>query len=165
MEKMRPLGIKALSILTFFGGLFILLLILQTKGAPNSYPSEMPPWQFIWISFLIIGVLDLFSGIGLWLGKKWGWWVASFNFSYSIARSLNALYLLAISDVSDEVATKQSIKFGVRFLISALILAYLFRGRILTYFGLENRSKMFLMLTLVLPLIIVFCVGTLLYSI
>lgn len=161
---MRPFGIKVLSILTFFGGLFALLLILRTTGTPDNYPSEMPPWLFFWISFLIIGVLNFFSGIGLWLGKKWGWWVASFNFSYSIARGLNALYILSISDVFAEVATKQYIKFGGRIFISALILVYLFRKRILTYFGLENRSKIFLMTTLVLPLIILFSVGTLLYS-
>jgi hypothetical protein len=92
-----------------------------------------------------LALLGVSSGIGMWVGRKWGWWLGSFYYVYSVAR--NASALLTISALEDELAGGTRgpeyyyVKYGGRVVVHFLILLYFFRGNVLRYFALENLPK------------------------
>lgn len=145
----RPLGVSILSILHFIGGVGLLLLIplmlsqfdglkQEGQGAGISAFANLLGTAFI-------AVLSLATGVGLWKGTRWGWWVGAFYYAYAIARNLSALIMT--SDMADEFADERRgiayylVKHSVRIAIHFLILLYFFKGNVREYFGVSDVSK------------------------
>ncbi|HYO23556.1 MAG TPA: hypothetical protein VEQ85_01255 [Lacipirellulaceae bacterium] len=155
----RPAGIAILSALAIFGGLVIGGLLLyfalylppserRRMGQGVSETLGVPPSLLI-ASVAFLGLLGAASGIGMWLGRKWGWWLGSFWQVYALFRNANALYATyQLSSIlpPEELAAmpgglaKYYIKFGGRAIISALLYWYFFKSNVREFFGLQNAA-------------------------
>jgi len=158
MAELRPKGITVLSILHVLGGVAGLILIpyvaQQFSKAPEVAKgfsaAGFPP--AVILSFLsIIAVVIIASGVGLWIGKKWGWYIGSFYYIYSILKSSNALlwlfYFMATlpqGEINDPY--RHIIKHGITIIIHLLIYIYFFQPSVKNYFQLpdvKNKSVIF----------------------
>lgn len=148
--RKRPLPILIFAVFHVVGGISILSMLFNSGIITG----------FLFFSLFFLGLLTLFSGIGMWLGKVWGWWVGAFYYLYAVARSLNVLFLLKIGDQGIEMTGKYYIKYGGKMLISLLILAYFFHPKVRKYFFVEGKSKKRLIGFLLMPLFILFLIST-----
>jgi hypothetical protein len=85
---------------------------------------------------LFLAILAIASGVGMWTGAKWGWYLGSFYYMYSVIRCIFAIvnvYLLFDQLPADEVTAMSRgpayhyFKFGGRAVIHALIFLYFFK--------------------------------------
>lgn len=145
----RPLGISILAVLHAIGGVGILAVLLFLVGQQDVLAKlgELLgfPVFLIILGILIVGGLSLASCVGMWKGTRWGWWVTSFYYMYSVVRYANALLFVSFFAQEDLGATDQqvlyhSVKFGGRIIVHLLIYLYLFKTNVLEYFGLEELS-------------------------
>jgi hypothetical protein len=145
----RPLGVSILGGLHLLGGLLMLapLAMFISNSEQAKEPLQeigIPLWLLI-AGICLLSLVGLLSGIGMFIGKKWGWWLAAFYYVYSIGRHGNALFLTyQLADLDDGGGRSVSFyraKFAARILIAFLLLVYLFRGRVLQYFGLESTGN------------------------
>lgn len=93
----RPTGVTLTTILLILSGLYILFVQLGNIDflTELSYSLGMPGY-YILGSLSMLGLLSVAAGIGSWLGKKWGWWLALFYFAYGICRNVNTMGNLTI---------------------------------------------------------------------
>ncbi|MFB5675787.1 hypothetical protein ACE3NQ_24910 [Paenibacillus terreus] len=87
-----PISVKLLSALLAIGGAILLI----TQAALFSRFSELSPLLGVsgWVvqgAVAFLGVLGVAAGIGLWLGRQWGWWLALFYFANGVCRNINAM--------------------------------------------------------------------------
>lgn len=157
MAPSRPLGIAILSVLHCIGGVILAVLAVAFPVFAAKEPELREVLSSIGVPFplLIVGIvvlvaLTLGSGIGMWIGAKWGWYLGSFYYVYSVIRSILAIYnthLLFETLPPDEVAAMPRgiefyyFKFGFRAVVHALIYLYFFKVNVLEYFGLKEISR------------------------
>lgn len=151
----RPLGIALLSALNFVGG--VLLCGLMIWGAMRFNEPRFTegitklgvPTSAIAASVGFLAILGIISGIGMWKGTQWGWYVGSFYFLYAIIRNLNALLMVnetfALFADEEPLPVGQGpeyyhFKFGFRALISLFLYFYFFKGNVLSFFGLKQSK-------------------------
>lgn len=146
LEYKRPAGITALSVLLAISGAAGLALQFASFGTINEFLSQLGVLGFILqASITLVSGLSLASGVGLWLGKRWGWWLALFYMAYAISRNANAL--LSINGITDafdmEAANTGSyyFKHGIRILWYGLLLKYLCGDTAGDYFKVESLHK------------------------
>lgn len=146
--KKRPIGISILAVLGVIGGVAILVMqafIAKHYGAAAEHTGVSAISMLV--NLIVLGIWGLLSGIGMWIGKKWGWWLGATYISYSVLRNLNAL--LTISEIVAQNpdqsidATKYYIKHIGRVIIHSLIACYYFKANVLEFFGypIERRWK------------------------
>ena len=161
----RPLGVTILGVLHLLGGLLMLAplaMFLPNSGEAQKRLQEigLPLWLLV-AGFCLLAFVGVLSGLGLFLGRKWGWWLAAFYYVYSIGRHANALvFTFQLSEM--EAGGGRGVdfyraKFVVRILIAVLLLAYLFRGKVLHYFGLELRGSLKRLGTLIGVCVLIAC--------
>lgn len=145
----RPAGVSILAVLHLIGGVLllgaqVLLLANFDRLQEGMYAVGIPPVLLVFGVMLLAGIA-LASGIGMWLGTRWGWWCATFYYVYSIARNANAF--LMVSDLSDalEGGTRGPgyyyAKFGGRVVVHFLLLLYFFKSNVVAYFGMDDVHK------------------------
>jgi hypothetical protein len=104
----------------------------------------IPPVLLI-IGVVFLAILTISSGVGMWMGTKWGWWLAAFYYVYSIFRNGSALFtVIAMADQLDGDSRGPEyfmIKHGGRIVVHFLLFLYFFKGNVLEFFGLEGLSK------------------------
>lgn len=139
----RPTLITILAILNILGGLsvFITQLVAWGNLKQAAIQSSISITQLL-LGFIFLAVLSVSSGIGMWLGQKWGWWLGAFNELYVIPRRINVL-LAALSMYSgtegDELT--RIIRSAGQILVSIVLLFYFYRHNVLDYFGLAEFPK------------------------
>jgi hypothetical protein len=91
-------------------------------------------------------LLGVAGAVGMWLGKRWGWWLALFFFAYAITRNVNVL--ISIRGISEQFGVPASdqganyAKYGIRVLWNALLMVYLCGETAVTFFfGMKNVNK------------------------
>jgi hypothetical protein len=152
----RPLGISILSVLHFLGGVVLLILAaafpILTANKPEIAEGMAAvgiPLPLLIAGIVFLAVLAIGSGIGMWIGAKWGWYLGSFYYMYSVVRNILAflnVYLLVDQMPAAEVAAMTRgpeyhyFKFGGRVVIHALIFLYFFKGNVVEHFGLKDTS-------------------------
>ena len=145
----RPLGVTLLAILQLIGGVLFLgvqFLILIKFNAMNDIlrPAGMS-LVLLSLGVMLLATLSIASGIGMWLGAKWGWWLASFYYVYGIFRGGTALY--TIVTLADKLQGGSRgpeyyiAKHSVHIIVYLLLLLYLFKDEVLEFFGLDGLSK------------------------
>ncbi|TWT89093.1 hypothetical protein Mal64_25850 [Pseudobythopirellula maris] len=147
----RPVGVAILMVLHLIGGVLLLgmtifLAVLDPEAEFWQMMQQVGLPQVLLVAgMLLLSLLAIGSGVGMWLGTRWGWWLTAFYYAYSVAR--NASALLSPGMIAEEFGepeeglTKHYLKFGVRVVIHALLLAYLFKQNVLAYFGMSGVSK------------------------
>jgi hypothetical protein len=155
-RPIRPLGVSILSwldIIAGAGGAIAVLLMIFHRTAPRvqeffAATGISPSLTILYI--LLICSLALISGIGMWTGRRWAWYLGSFIWLYSIIRSLNALVNIALPLVTTQASeTAQSshgpvyyfAKFGLRVFFQILIYTYFFQPNVRSYFGVSETQK------------------------
>lgn len=145
----RPLGVSILAVLHLLGGalLFVVqFLLFANLGAVEQALDSigMPPLLLV-VGVIFLSLLTLASGVGMWMGRRWGWWLAAFYYVYSVFR--NATAIVTIMMVADQFAGARRgvdyylIKHGGRIIVHALLFLYFFKGNVLEFFDLESLNK------------------------
>ncbi len=152
----RPIGITLLSVLHFASGiLFGMLAICGAAMVREPQVAEAIakigiPIPLLAASLGVLTLLGILSGVGMWKGARWGWYLGSFYYMYSIIRNLNAL--LAVDNLFAMFAEEglpspgrgpsyYYLKFSLRALFSLLLYLYFFKGNVRDYFGLRQTKR------------------------
>jgi hypothetical protein len=147
--KERPIGVSILAVLHLVGGVGLVamqvwMLFDYERIAAGMSEVGIPP-TLLFIGVLLLAVLGLASGIGMWIGTKWGWWCATFYYTYGLTRNFNALYFTW--SISDEIpagprgASYYYAKYTARFCVSLLLLLYFFKPNVLAYFDMQGVHR------------------------
>lgn len=144
-ENPRPVGITILSVLYFLSGIAILAIPFLFQGASlKGFESIGVSEIGAYLSIGFLALLGIFAGIGMWIGKKWGWWLGAFYILYSIARNTNALIMIPSVveqyGAQDIEVTSFYIKHGGRVIFHSLLLLYFFKGNVVEYFSVGGTS-------------------------
>lgn len=159
VPRTRPRVVSILAVLHVLGGVALLVMIVgfgRQFGAIGPVMGTSPLFAQLSVSFL--GVLTLASGVGMWRGAAWGWWLAGFYYVYAIYRNANAL--LVISSMADQLAGEARgpgyyyVKHVGRVVTHSLVLFYLFQESVLAYFGLPHLDKRRALVQLAKPIAI-----------
>jgi hypothetical protein len=114
----------------------------------SGYPAEVLgiPAAILQGAIGFLGLLGVVGAVGMWLGKRWGWWLALFFFAYAITRNVNVL--ISIRGISEQFGVPASdqganyAKYGIRVLWNALLMVYLCGETAVTFFfGMKNVNK------------------------
>ncbi|HUE70070.1 MAG TPA: hypothetical protein VMP01_04205, partial [Pirellulaceae bacterium] len=146
--RRRPIGISIPSVLHLAGGLAFgaLWMWISNFDDNEQWLAEIglsvPAFMAIGAVFTVLAVA---SGIGMWLGAKWAWWLASFYyFSMLLGNLCEMLLILPLKarllDL-DEIGLEAA-RLGMRTVILFLFVTYLFRSKVLEYFGLASMRKL-----------------------
>lgn len=142
----RPTLVGILAVLHVIGGAGTLVLVVgfgRQFGEVGSSLGASP--LLTQLSMLFLGALGLASGVGMWRGAAWGWWLAGFYYLYALFRNANALLL--VSGMAEQLAGEARgpgyyyVRHVGRIVTHSLVLFYLFRERVLAYFGLAQIEK------------------------
>ncbi|WP_182870173.1 hypothetical protein [Stieleria mannarensis] len=103
------------------------------------------PFALLVIGMMFLSILTIASGVGMWMGTKWGWWLASFYYVYSIFRNGSALFtVVTMADQLEGSARGPEYymtKHGVRIVIHCLLVFYFFKPNVLEFFDMASVNK------------------------
>jgi hypothetical protein len=138
--------------LVLYGGILLALQLFAFRNLVESGVELDSSPTFILVSILFLGILGIAGGIGLWLGKKWGWWLSTFYFLYALSREANTLINPASSGLEP---TRSWLSAGLGILLSIVVLLYLYSHEILVHFHLEKFPRWISLLILLVAAVIV----------
>ena len=125
----RPTGVAILAILELIGGVIGLLLGILLIGVGGS--GILSSFGFGLVSgivaavggiIVVVSVLVLILGWGMWTGKSWAWTIAVILYILGVLSGIGSLAVGALTGV-------------VGLVISILILWYLWRPHVRAFFG------------------------------
>jgi len=124
----RPLGVTVVAILQILGGVLFILGGAALAALPQLVELPLPGFGLLFgglgAFLIVIGILALLVGWGLWAGKGWAWWLTVILQALGIVSSLASLAL------GDPTAIASLI-------IAAIILYYFFKPHVKAYFGVK----------------------------
>lgn len=151
--KKRPIGITILSILHFTGGVGTIIFYFFFNNLLNQVSDELGFSSIVMIaSIVFLGLLSIITAIGMWLGKRWGWWLAAFYYIYAMIRYGN--HIITVLTAPDWMLVNVKVSYLVtkdiiRIIIHGLIFIYFFKNNVKDFFRLTNLSKKKVILILV----------------
>lgn len=142
----RPAGITILALLYFVGGIVILgLQVVFHRQLAAGFDSIGVSATVAYLGVLFLAAIGIAAGIGMWLGKGWGWWLGAFYLTYSVARSISALLslpgLIELHGEPSGGAWRYYFKFGGRVVVHSLICWYFFTPKVEEYFRATEFSR------------------------
>jgi tetratricopeptide (TPR) repeat protein len=154
----RPPFVTVISILLFvFGIQYIVSLIFFRNFSIGAELIGYNP-NILLINIIISCIWSIAAGIGMLLGKKWGWWLGVLFFLNQIARQVNSLFTMG--SISGELGFFQNPI--IQIILSLPTIIFLFQKLILKYFKLDKFPKWKSSLILISSSIIIFLVFTIL---
>lgn len=124
--------------LVLYGGILLALQLFAWQNLVKSgLPLTVPP-TILLVSILFLGGLGIAAGIGLWLAKKWGWWLAAFYFLYAFTRAVIDLVLPASAGVD---ASRSWLSAALGIFLCVVVLLYLYSREILAHFHLDKFPR------------------------
>ncbi len=147
-ELQRPIGVAIFSILTGILGLvllaaFVVLLVNWEENNQFAINRRLAPSVF-WLVTGVSPVIAFAASIGMWRGRKWGWWVACTGLVLFVIDNIGRAVMVNLSDGVPSILTflsVDSLEFTVRGIIFTGILAHWLRTRVRRYFGVEKTSR------------------------
>lgn len=97
--------------------------------------GSSPTYLLIGSAFLAI--LGLVTGVGIWMQRRWGWWLAAYYFVYNGLRSVNALLSFLLPGSSGSGLTRVLLGLVVDFGVAI----YLYTPGPLNWFGVTLHRK------------------------
>ncbi len=122
----RPAGISALAFLY----VFFLTISLISKFSHSTYS-----WLII-VLFLIVAV----TGIALYKGKKWAWWVIGALTMFTFIRNVYFLYLAFSYAESIPDIGVVYLEYGGKFIFQSIILLFLFSKPVAQFLDFKNSD-------------------------
>jgi len=159
----RPSGISFLAVLYILGAILVLGMQIALGGKTiQSLTTMGSTGIYAFIMIAILSVLQLVAGIGMWTGKKWGWWLGALYLFLAVARAIDSL--IAIPFVMKQFGPPEpglaiySIKFIGRAILYSFIIRYFFTEKVEAYFDVtaipaRNRFVRLVSITVVIMLI------------
>ena len=137
--KKRPIGVTIIAILIIIDGILLLLAGIGVIAVGSLFISEI-----IGLGFVIIGAILLAVGIGyivvsygLLKGKRWSWTITVVLLFIGIAIDVASIiifeYFTFDTDTSSFLTSNSGSIAGI--IISVIILYYLYRPHVKSYFG------------------------------
>jgi hypothetical protein len=137
--KKRPTGVTVIAVLVIIGGILLLL-----AGIAGVVVGSLSISQIIGLGFVIIGAIILAVGIGylvvsygLLKGKRWSWTITVILLFIGIAIDVASIiifgYFTFDTDTSSFLTSNSGSIAGI--IISVIILYYLYRPHVKSYFG------------------------------
>lgn len=164
----RPAGVSLLAILVGIGGVILLGTQLIAFNKLNEASSLIGVSSYFFqAAICFLGLIGITAAVGMWLGKKWGWWLALFYFAYAVSRDINVLF--SISSISSQYSvpteqiTMNYIKYGIRILWDCFLMFYLCRDTASTYFQTLDIKKWKAMSIVFGICVVLFLCGSLLH--
>ncbi len=143
----KPLGIKILSALHLLGGILLAFNTIVNAMRFRELEAKLHGTPILAIMLLAyLAVLALSSGIGMWQGRQWGWWLAAFFYVHGIVRF--GSYFQKIPAMAEQIKLSGAgIRYlytiaGLKILASAAILIYLLSPRVWATFGLGKVKRL-----------------------
>lgn len=145
MEQ-RPIGITIISVLCIISGTGMFVMQLFIDESFVEIISELNIDNFTMIfSIILLASLALIGGIGMLLGKKWGWWVGAFYLIYAVFRYLNVLVQIPLFEIQYEVGSAETTQYYTKYIgriiTNSLLYLYFFKSNVLSYFNLGEIRK------------------------
>jgi hypothetical protein len=143
----RPIGITLLAIWIAIAAVIVLVAQVALFSRLDDVSSIIGVSSYFFqAAVTFLGVLSLATSIGMFLGKKWGWWLALFYFAYEITRNMNAIISIPLlveqyGDVSSQKVTSYYLKNGVRSAFDSFLIFYLCRESVTSYFRTTETKK------------------------
>lgn len=162
----RPAGVSIVSVILAIGGGLLLITQLMNLGRLNEASAEIGlPSLLLQAGIGFLGLLGVTAGVGMWLGKKWGWWVALFYFAYAVTRNVNVL--ITIPSLVEQFGSLQQdqwayyVKYGVRIIWNGSLIYYLCSENPSLYFRMTESKKWKAVLIVFAICLLVYLIGTL----
>jgi hypothetical protein len=129
MQKQRPKGITILAILIIISGAISLFGIVAGP---------------LGIASAVLGITYIIMGYGLYKGKSWAWTGTIISFlvgiGMGIVSTIISIYILTAEVRSSSITTGiYAIGLAISFGFAPVILYYLYRPHVKTYFGKYNK--------------------------
>ena len=137
--KKRPTGVTVIAVLVIIGGILLLLAGIGVVAVGSLSIS-----QIIGLGFVIIGAILLAVGIGflvvsygLLKGKRWSWTITVILLFIAIAIDVASIIIFGYFTFNMDTSTFLTSNSGsiASIIISVIILYYLYRPHIKSYFG------------------------------
>ncbi|WP_138752657.1 hypothetical protein [Paenibacillus sinopodophylli] len=162
----RPLGVKIIAILMIVSGTILLItqsiavIMLNERSVLHGVSSLI--FQSV---FGFLGLLGLAGGVGMLIGKKWGWWLAVFHFAYYLTLHLNML--VSIPGITEQHAvsgngTRHYFKNGIQVLWNVLLLRYMCRDYTMSFFKMSDTNTLKAIGGVFCIVAVIFAIGSLL---
>lgn len=144
----RPVGVSILSALTAILGFvlvaaFVVLLWNWQENNEIAIRRRQAPSIF-WFMIGSSIVLAFVASVGMWRGRKWGWWIACSGLVLYVIQNVGSVVMANVSDVAPSFATflaMDSLKFVLRGMIFVGILTYWLRTNVRQYFHVERTGR------------------------
>ncbi|TVY08217.1 hypothetical protein FPZ49_20160 [Paenibacillus cremeus] len=129
----RPGVVSFFAVLMIISGVVLLVTQLLAVSQLNK-ASELigVTNSFFQAAISFLGLLGIIGGVGMWFGKKWGWWAVGINY----------------------------VKYGLRTLWNGFLLFYMFRENVLSFFNTTETIKWKALLIVFIMCILIFVLGT-----
>ena len=138
--KKRPTGVTVIAVLVIIGGILFLLAGIAVVAVGYLFISS----QIIGLVFVIIGAILLAVGIGflvvsygLLKGKRWSWTITVILLFIGIAIDVASIIIFGYFTFNMDTSIFLTSNSGsiASIIISVIILYYLYRPHIKSYFG------------------------------
>lgn len=160
----RPAGVSVISvILALSSGLTLITLLLNLGKLGEASSTIGLPSMLLQAGIGFLGLSGFAASIGMWLGKRWGWWIALFYFTYAVTRNLNVM--ISISTIANDLDSTQNlgsyyVKYGVRMAWNGYFIYYLCTDNPAYYFGTTEVNKWKAVLMVSAVCLLIFAVTT-----
>jgi len=142
--KKRPILVSILAVLSIIAGipsaLICLIFLLIRDEMITGIPMDGTLLDLLLLSLFVFSVISLAAGIGIWNGKKWGWWLVQFSSVYYILRSFSMFK----QEITEETYLRTAIS-----ILDIFLLWYFFRPNVLAYFNMQKIKKIKALLILI----------------
>ncbi len=143
--RRRPFGVAVLAALHVLGAVVVIGAVVMVAAA---YQQSGATLGWLWvIAAPIVCVLAVVLPVGLWTGKRWGWWLAAVYYAQFALGAAVVLLILGVTVADDrgEVTQRQielAGKHVARLAIFAALLWYMTNRDVLDYFRLQRMTRL-----------------------
>ncbi|PYI51571.1 hypothetical protein [Paenibacillus flagellatus] len=163
----RPIGVTMLAVFYALSGVSTIVIqgVWLKRFAELSELLGFPAF-LLNATLLVMGMVALAAAVGMWLGKRWGWWLSLFYIGYGIVRNGNALLSIpGIEEAYGVSADGATLKYAIRAAGYALVLLYFYGDAVTGYFfGIARVPKLKSAVIVFGSLIALFAVMTLTFA-
>ncbi len=136
--KKRPTGVTVIAILVMIDGILLLLAGIEAVAVGSLFISQITGLGFVIIGAIIlaVGIGYLVVSYGLLKGKKWAWTITVVLLFIGMTIDVASIIFGSFA-INMDISTFLSANSGsiASIIISVIILYYLYRPHIKSYFG------------------------------
>ncbi|MDR2698897.1 MAG: hypothetical protein LBB30_04395 [Candidatus Methanoplasma sp.] len=133
--KSRPILVGLIGLITILAAVLILAVAAAALFSDTIVELVEVDLEVLdWVGYggFILGFVTLIIGIAIWRGWTIAWYIAVVLYAFGVIGSLASIIMLALDGADMAVVVAP---FIVPLIIGILILYYLFRPKVKTFFG------------------------------